>query len=320
MLSRIADSLFWISRYMDRAENAARLLDVTYHMLLEEEVQSSSLRWDAVIRITGNRELFDTFYPEASPRNVGEFLLFSQGNRNSVVSCISRVRENARTIRDRLSREMWENVNGLYHRMREIQGSEEERGDIHNLCREIITASHAFNGITDSTLPHDEGWYFLQAGRALERAEHTARVIDVEYQAIAGSKPTPAQGGHYQWRAVLKSVAAAEMYGREYRSWIEPQKVAELLILNKEHPRSIRFNIAWLQLSLRAVSGALPHSYMNEAERLTGKLHDALVYDRIEDIFDRGLHEFLQELTRTCRKIGNEIAYTYFHYSGAASA
>ena len=318
MLSRIADSLFWVSRYMDRAENAARLLDVTYHMLLEEEVRTSNLRWDAVIRITGNRELFDSLYPEPNPRNVSEFLLFPESNRNSVVSCISRVRENARTIRDRLSREMWENVNGLYHRMREIQASEEEREDIHTLCREIITASHAFNGITDSTLPHEEGWHFLQAGRALQRAEHTARVIDVECQIIGRSQPASGQGGHSHWRAVLKSVAASEMYGREYRSWIEPQKVAELLILNKEHPRSIRFNIAWLQVSLRAVSGAGPHSYLNEAERLTGKLHDALVYDRIEDIFHRGLHEFLLDVSKTCRKIGNEIAYTYFHYSGAA--
>ena len=318
MLSRIADALFWIARYMDRAENAARLLDVTYHMLLEEDASASDQRWDAVIRITGNRDLFDNLYPAVSPNNVSEFLLYSEQNRNSAVSCISRVRENARTIRDRLSREAWENVNGLYHRMREIQSSAELREDVHSLCREIITASHAFNGITDSTLPHDEGWHFLQAGRALERAEHTARVIDVEYQTIAAPRSANLQLGHYQWRAVLKCVAASEMYGRIYRSWIEPQKVAELLILNKEHPRSIRFNIAWLQSSLRAVSGAAPHSYLNEAERLSGKLHDALVYDRVEDIFKRGLHEFLQDVTKTCRLTGTEIAYTYFHYSGVA--
>lgn len=319
MLSRIADSLFWIARYMDRAENAARLLDVTYHMLLEESQQTYQLRWDAVIRITGDQELFYTLYEDAHPEAVCEFLLSRRDNDNSVASCVSQVRENARTIRDRLSREMWENVNGLYHRVREMQQSLQLCDDLHGICREIISASHAFQGVTDSTLPHDEGWQFLQAGRALERAEHTARVVDVEYHKLLETTEPFPHAGHYQWRAVLKSLAAYEMYGRAYNAGIQPQKVAELLLLNLQHPRSVRFNIAWLQASLRAISGAGPHTYVNEAERLTGKLHDSLIYDRIEDIFSRGLHVFLNDLGSTCRQIGDQIARSYFHYSRVAS-
>ena len=127
-----------------------------------------------------------------------------------------------------------------------------------------------------------------------------------------------ANAAYHQWRAVVRSVAALEMYGRVYHAAIEPEKVAELLLLHKHHPRSVRFNIASLQLSLRAISGAAPHTYLNEAERITGKLHDSLVYDRIEDIFQFGLHVFLNDVSRNCKRIGDEIASTYLHYVGVA--
>jgi uncharacterized alpha-E superfamily protein len=318
MLSRIADSLFWMARYMDRAENTARLLDVTYNMLLEQEQQTYVLRWDAVITITGGQAAFANLCREAALDNVCDFLLFRPENPDSVVKCISCVRENARAIRDRMSREMWENVNGLYHRVREMQENVEIRTNPHAFCREIITGSHAFNGITDSTLPHDEGWQFLQAGRALERAEHTVRVVDVEYHKLVAALEPGSYAGTQQWMAVLKSVAAYEIYRRVYHSAIEPQKVAELLILHPQHPRSVRFNVAWLQNSLRAISGAGLHSYANEAERITGKLHDSMVYDRIEDIFARGLHSFLSDVEHSCRVIGEQIARTYFYYAGVA--
>jgi uncharacterized alpha-E superfamily protein len=318
MLSRIADSLFWMARYMDRAENAARLLDVTYHMLLEQSQQTYQLRWDALITMTADQDLFYRIYSEATPENVCEFLAFRAENDNSVVSCINQVRENARTIRDRISREMWENVNSLYHRVRDMQPDVDIRNGPHTFCREIIFGSHAFNGVADSTLPHDEGWQFLQAGRALERAENTARVVDVEYHKLLEATSPVAQPDSHQWMAVLKSVAAYEIYRRVYRSAIDPARVAELLILHPQHPRSLRFNIAWLQISLRAISGAPPHSYANEAERLTGKLHDSLVYDRIEDIFSRGLHVFLSDLHKTCGHIGENIARSYFYYAGVA--
>lgn len=315
MLSRIADSLFWMARYMDRAEHAARLLDVTYHMLLEQSQQTYELRWDAVIKMTGGHETFYRLFGDADPEKVCEFMLFREGNPNSVAQCITNVRENARTIRDRISRELWENVNGLYHRVRDMQSDPENRTALlGGICSDIISASHTFNGISDSTLPHDEGWQFLQAGRALERAESTARVVDVEYHKLLETAAPASYAGHQQWVAVLKSVAAYEMYRRVYHSAIEPESVAELLILHPQHPRSIRFNVGLLQASLRAISGSGPHSYANEAERLTGKLHDSLVYNRIEDIFQQGLHHFVTDAELTCRSIGEQIATTYFYY------
>jgi uncharacterized alpha-E superfamily protein len=319
MLSRIADSLYWIARYMERAEDTARILDVNYHLLLEQPAKTTyRLRWDPLVAIVGEQERFPEFYTEGTAQNVFEFLAFHPGNPSSIVNCVSNVRENSRTIRDRISREMWEDVNGLYHRIARFRPAEEIAVGPHRFCTAIKFASHRFHGVSDDTLPRDEGWHFLQAGRALERAEMTARIVDVEYQKLYEGLAPGSQPDNHQWMAVLQSVAAYEIYRREYHSRIEPERVAELLVLHPRLPRSIRFNIATLQQSLRAISGSGPGSYANEAERLTGKLHESLMYDRIEEIFARGLHAFLLDVQKTCRAIGEHIARTYFYYAVVA--
>jgi uncharacterized alpha-E superfamily protein len=316
MLSRIADSLFWIARYMERAEDMARILEVNYHMLLDPSTQTVRLRWGPLVAISGEQERFSTHYEQPDARNVFEFLAFHQDNPDSIVSCVQMVRENARTIRDRISREMWEDINSLYHSVLGFKPEEELAVGPHRFCNAIKFGSHRFHGVADDTLPHDEGWHFLQAGRALERSSMTARIVDVEYHQLV-DRAVEATDNH-QWMAVLKSVAAYEIYRRQYHSRIEPEKVAELLILHPQHPRSIRFSIAALQEALRAISGSPPSSYANEAERLTGKLHETLMYDRVQDIFARGLHPFLTELQNTCRSIGEHIARTYFYYAVVA--
>jgi len=318
MLSRIADSLFWIARYMERAEDTARTLDVNYHMLLEQSAKTFKLRWDPLVAIVGEQERFPKFHKEATAQNVFEFLAFHPDNPNSIVQCIGHVRENARTIRDRISREMWEDINGLYLQVSRFRAKEEIAVGPHRFCNVIKFASHQFHGVSDDTLPRDEGWHFLQAGRALERAEMTARIVDVEYQKLYEGLAAGSQPDNHQWMAVLQSVAAYEIYRREYHSRIEPERVAELLILHPRHPRSIRFSIATLQQSLRAISGSDPGYYTNEAERLTGKIHESLMYDRIEDIFARGLHAYLVDLQKNCRLIGEHIARTYFYYAVVA--
>jgi len=316
MLSRIADSLFWIARYMERAEDTARILDVNYHMLLEPTNQQLRLRWGPLVSISGDQERFADYYEQPDARNVFEFLAFREDNPNSIVSCVQMVRENARTIRDRISRELWEDVNSLYHMVMGFKPEEEIEVGPHRYCNAIKFGSHRFHGVADDTLPHDEGWHFLQAGRALERAEMTARIVDVEYHQLLETAALAAD--YHQWMAVLKSVAAYEIYRRQYHARIDPEKVAELLILHPQHPRSIRFNVGALQAALRAISGSPPDSYANEAERLTGKVNETLMYDRIQDIFARGLHPFLTQLQKTCRSIGEHIARTYFYYSVVA--
>jgi uncharacterized alpha-E superfamily protein len=314
MLSRIADSLFWIGRYMERADNTARILDVNYHMLLEQPPDTYKLRWDPLITITGERTRFYQRYTEANAGAAFDFLGYSEDNPNSIGQCIIRARENARTIRDRISRELWEDINGLYHKISQLRDNGE---DLSRFCDAVKRGGHRFHGVCDATLPRDEGWHFLQAGCALERAEMTARILDVHYHQLLEGPQILNEARSHAWMAVLKSVAAYEFYKRQY-TLIEPHKVAELLLLDARHPRSVRFNLGVLQNSLYSISGSVPGTYANEAERLTSRTHERLTYDSIEEIFSSGLHNFLEDLLDTCKTIGGEVAQTYLYYAVVA--
>ena len=315
MLSRIADSLFWIARYMERAEAVARILDVNYYMMLEGTHGPYRLRWEPLVVISGEHERFFDVCAEANPHTVFEFLGFGAENPNSIVQCITNARENARTIRDRISREMWEDLNGLYLEVTQARVADVIAAGPHAFCNLVKFGSHRFHGVSHATLLRDEGWHFLQAGQALERAEMTARIVDVQYHSLVEGLPGGGEPDYHQWMAVLRSVAAYEFYRRLYHSRVEPEKVTELLVLHPRHPRSIRFSVATLQGALAAISGVDVDGCANEAERLVGRLHDTLRYDRIGDIFTRGLHPFLTEVQRTCRAIGENIARSYFYYT-----
>jgi uncharacterized alpha-E superfamily protein len=318
MLSRIADSLFWLARYIERAEDTARILDVNYHMLLEQSQDSYHLRWEPLIVMAGEENLFRRLYSEVSAENVFEFLAFRQDNPSSIVQCIGKARENARTIRDCISREMWEDINGLYHMVNRFTPRDEIVAGPHRFCDKIKFGTHRFHGVTDATLPHDEGWQFLRIGWSLERAEMTSRLVDVQYQKLLDELPALGTPDNHQWMAVLRSVGAFEAYHRQYHSSIEPEKVAGMLILNSQHPRSIRFSTAEVQSGLRAISGSGPGMYANEAERLAGKVAERLSYDKIEEIFNHGLHSYLNELLDMFSSMGSDIARNYFYYAVVA--
>jgi uncharacterized alpha-E superfamily protein len=318
MLSRIAESLFWLARYIERAEDTARILDVNYQMLLEQSQDSYHLRWEPLIVMAGEEQLFRKLYSEVNAENVFEFLAFRQDNPGSIVQCIAKARENARTIRDRISREMWEDINGLYHMVSRFDPREEIVAGPHRFCDKIKFGTHRFHGVTDATSPHDEGWQFLRIGWSLERAEMTSRLVDVQYQNLLDELPTVGAPDNHQWMAVLRSVGAFEAYHRQYHSSIEPEKVAGMLILNSQHPRSIRFSTTEVQSALRAISGTGPGSYANEAERLAGKVVERLSYDRIEEIFKQGLHSYLHELSQMFGLMGRDIARNYFYYAVVA--
>jgi uncharacterized alpha-E superfamily protein len=317
MLSRIADSLFWLGRYIERAEYTARLLDVNFHMLLEQTQQTDLLRWNPLIVMAGEHERYGHMYDEVNAKSVFEFLAFREDNPSSIVQCVSKARENARTIRDRISREMWEDINGLYHTVSQFNPTDELSAGPHRFCTEVNVGSHRFHGVTEATLPHDEGWDFLRVGWSLERAEMTARLVDGQGHTPIEQHPVPA-ADNYQWMAVLKSVGAFEAYHRQYHSSIEAEKVAEMLILHPLHPRSIRFSMNEVQSSLRGISGSGAGFYANEAERLTGKVLERLRYDTIAEIFDRGLHVYLKELMVMANEIGEDIARNYFYYEVVA--
>ena len=318
MLSRIADSLFWMARYMERAEDTARILDVNYYMMLEGAHQPYRLRWEPLVIISGAHERFFAQYDEAAPRSVFEFLGFSEDNPDSIVECVSKARENARTIRDRISREMWEDLNSLYLEVSRFRVDDVLASGPHAFCDLVKSGSHRFMGVSRATFPRDEGWHFLNGGQVLERAEMTARIVDVQYHTLVEGLPALSDPDNHQWMAVLKSVGAYEAYRRQFHSPIEPERVAEMLILHAKHPRSIRFSITELQSGLRAISGTSAGSYANEAERLTGKVLEGLRYDTVDDIFRRGLHNYLNDVLGNCRLIGEDIARSYFYYGAIA--
>jgi len=318
MLSRIADSLFWLARYIERAEDTARILDVTFHTLLEQTQQPSRLQWEPVLAMAGEAPIFRQTYGEPNANNVFEFLAFSPNNPSSIIQCVTKARENARTIRDRISREMWEDLNGLYFTLLGFNPREETLAGPHRFCGRVIFGSHRFRGVTDATLPHDEGWEFLRVGGALERAEMTARLVDMQYRSLLETGTQVSPPDNHQWMAVLKSVGAYEAYHRLYHSPIEPDRVAEMLILHAQHPRSLRYSVTELQSGLRNISNTGPGSYANEAERLVGKVLERLRYDRIDDILRGGLHAYLADLIRHFDAIGDAIGRTYFYYEVVA--
>ena len=318
MLSRIADTLFWLGRYIERAEDTARILDVNYHMLLEQSQDSYHLRWEPLIVMAGEENLFRRLYTQVNAKNVFEFLAFRADNPSSISQCVAKARENARTIRDYISREMWEDINGLFHMVGRFDPRDEIIAGPHRFCDRIKFGTHRFHGVTDATLPHDEGWQFLRIGWSLERSEMTSRLVDVQYQNLLDELPSVGTPDNHQWMAVLRSVGAVEAYHRQYHASIEPEKVAGMLILNPLHPRSIRFSTTEVQSGLRAISGSGPGSYVNEAERLAGKVVDRLSYDKIDEIFKQGLHSYLTELSEMFALIGSDIARNYFYYAVVA--
>jgi uncharacterized alpha-E superfamily protein len=313
MLSRVADSLYWMSRYIERAENDARILDVNLQLLLDLGSEEDAMEhWAPVIASLEETDLFDSLYESADERSVTEFLTLQKENPNSILSCLSLARENARTTREQISSEMWEQINRLYLFVQSKKAKQLLASSPHEFFRRVIFGSHLFQGITDATMTHGEGWDFIRIGRLLERADSTSRILDVKYHILLPSGEQV--GGNVdiiQWMAVLKSVSALEAYRKLYVGQVAPWKVAEFLITHREFPRSIRYCVDSLNAALHRISGVDETRYGNEAERLSGRLRSDLDYVTIGEIFDFGLHEYLTMIQERLVEISDAMYATY---------
>jgi uncharacterized alpha-E superfamily protein len=318
MLSRVADSLFWMSRYMERAENIARIVDVNLQLLLDsQKLDDKTLRslWLAVVQSLGDEESFFELYKKADSRSVTEYLTFNKDNPDSVMNCVARTRENARMVRDQLSNEMWEEINRMYLYVLSKDAKTAARSDPSAFFREVKLGSYLFQGLTDSTIPQDEGHHFILLGRYLERADKTTRILDTKYFILLPS--IGEVGGamdKIQWVAVLRSCSAHEAYQRIYLSDVEPKKITDLLILDETFPRSIRFSMTQFDNSLRAISGTGDDHFSNTAEKLSGRLLSDLNFSTVDDIFVTGLHEYLDQLQARFNEIGRSLLDTYIFY------
>jgi uncharacterized alpha-E superfamily protein len=305
MLSRVADSIYWLNRYVERAENVARFVDVNLNLLLDSPVGTAQ-QWEPLIVTTGDLAGFRSRYGEATAENVLKFLTFDPQYPNSILSCLRLARENARSVREIIASEMWERVNNFYL-MVEDAAKESSLNDLHRFYPEVKMESHLFAGVMDATMSHNEGWHFGQLGRLLERADKTARILDVKYYILL---PSPGDVGSplddLQWIALLKSASAYEMY-RKRQHRITPQGVTAFLILNREFPRAIQFCLCQAEQSLHQISGTSMGTWRTSSDRTLGRLRAELDFLTIEEIFAQGLHEFLDRLQRQLNQVGEAV-------------
>lgn len=312
MLSRVADSIYWMSRYIERAENVARFVDVNLNLNLDLPVGSTQ-QWQPLVDTTGDIKEFRERYGTATQKNVIRFLTFDVENTNSIASCLRRARENARSVREVISSEMWEQVNQFYLTVNSAAASRKGAlSDPHEFFASVKTSSQLFAAVSDATMTHNEGWHFQRLGRELERADKTSRLLDVKYFLLL---PAIADVGttvdDLQWAAVLRSASAFEMY-RKRHGRIVPDHVAEFLLLDPHFPRAIQFCLVSARESVHAISGTAAGMFRNPAERLLGELCSELAYSHIGDIIAGGLHEYLDRLQSRMNEVSDGIYETFF--------
>ena len=310
MLSRVADSLYWINRYVERAENISRFLEVSEAMALDCPPGSAE-PWLPLVDACGDRQRFDQAYPIGSPRDVVSFLLLDRDNPNSIVSCIASARENARQIRDVITTEMWEQLNDLYWSVQdgEVLWQEPDQEQLRNIRR----GCQLFYGITDVTLSRDQAWLFSQLGRLIERADKTSRILDVKYFLLL---PAPTEEGgvldELQWISLLRSAGAYQMYRQSMQQAIAPSSVARFLLLNPIFPRSVRFCLQQINDTLQQIQLNPQSGPPDDLECLRGQVLAKWSYVRIDALIERGLHEAIDQLQTDLNQLHQLIHNRYF--------
>jgi len=306
LLSRVADSVYWMARYIERAENVARFIGVNLNLQIDLPLAPSQ-QWQPLIDTSGDAALFKDRFGSATQAKVIEYLAYDLDNPNSIASCLRFARENARSVRETISSEMWAQVNGMYLQI-QTQRSLPEPERMLDVFREIRMGCHLFQGVTDSTMTHNEAWHFMRMGRKLERADKTSRLLDVKYFMLLPSVAdvgTPYDDIH--WSAVLKSVSGFEMYRKKYGR-ITPADVVEFLVMDPEFPRAVRFCIKSASDSLHAITRTPSGAFRYRSEQLMGRLRAELDFASVEAVIRSGLHEYLDGLQLKMNEIDQCLA------------
>jgi len=308
MLSRTADHLFWMARYTERAENTARMLDVNIQtQLLPQSIEAAEQSWRAVLGISELLPAFDEKYGILSRKDVLDFMVCDPMNPSSIVSCLTSARENARAVRGTLTTEVWETQNTTWLDMAGLLKDGILERDPSEFFEWVKHRSHLSRGVTIGTMLKDEAFYFIRLGTFLERADNTARLLDVKFHGADGEQLTASEMDYYHWAAVLRSVSAFETYRKTYRDVITPERVAELLILRGEMPRSLMACMTEVVNNLAQVHNEVSR----ETERFAGRLHAGLRFNSIDDIMRRGLHGYLTEFLEQVYELGNRVSHDF---------
>ncbi|PXW63851.1 alpha-E domain-containing protein [Methylobacterium sp. B4] len=312
MLSRTADNLYWLSRYAERADFLARILDAALRLaaLPSSYGGRTSNEWASALSSAGDPELFKTLYDSVNEHTVCNFLAFSHHNPSSIRSCIATARENARSIRTALTTEMWDTINGAWLELRSYEGRDLSRDEFTQFLDWVKRVSLTFDGSAYRTMLRNDAYWFTRAGTAIERADNTARILDVKYQILLpASERVGGSLDYFQWTTILREVSAFNAYHWVYRESIKPVLVADLLILNPEMPRSLASCYRMLVEHLDLIADA--YGRRGESQRLASNMRAKLAGADIERIFASGLHEFIQGFISENNALGAAISEQY---------
>jgi len=313
MLSRVADSLYWMSRYLERAEHSARLIDVNLNLMLDESSSSADLRWQRVLTALGNPKGFEW---GGDAYLLAHLMTFDGENPSSIISCIMSARENARQVREQISSEQWQQLNRLYHDVTRSDSNELNEAQPSDFLQAVMAGAQLFQGVTDSTMSHGEGWHFIQLGRYIERASATVTLLDVYTHQFWNQPHGVVEGNEYlEWIGLLRSCTAFEAYCKVYTADVSPERIIEFLLLNEEFPHSVRFAIDCLQSSLEAIHGEGGKRRAAPLTRLAGRLQSSLHFGQVPEIVDQGVSNYLKNIVRQCQEIHQTIYALYVHYS-----
>jgi uncharacterized alpha-E superfamily protein len=317
MLSRVADSLYWMSRYLERAEHTVRLIDVNMSLMLDEASTTANLslerRWNRVLDCLGH------------PSNIawsGDFyeltreLTFSTRSDAAIVNCIAQARENARQVRDELSSEQWQQLNRLYHRMTGAQHEVNSYNTLTNFLPTIVYDLHLFQGVTDSTMSHGEGWQFIQLGRYIERAAATTTLLDVYHRERFGAFNGTISGYEFlEGAGLLRCCSAFEAYCNAYTADFTPERITEFLLLNPDFPHSVRYSVDCLRSALMAIGAKSGLHVADELVRVSGRLQASLSFIDIAEVLSQDVGAYLGSILQQCRQVHERVFRLYIQYS-----
>ncbi len=322
MLSRVADLVYWMARYLERAENTARIIDVNAQLVIDLQSRQSAddpKSWEPLVYVSGHDEDYHKVHGnEVTERTVIDFMLFDRRNPSSILSCVCYARENARCIRDQIASEVWEQINSFYLKLREDTYSRYAQIGPSEYLSRIKSQIQLFYGVAESMLPRNETWWFFELGRHLERADNTSRIIDVKYYTLLPSIDVVGSAVDIvQWASVLRTCSGFEAFRKSRRGQLNLERVVDYLVRDENFPRSIYYSVRHAGLALECITAEAPHLAENPAQKLVQALGSELDATDIHDAIADGLHEYLDSIQLKIADIHAAVQSTFIKAEGA---
>ena len=312
MLSRVADSLYWMARYLERAEHSARVLAVKLEAMLDQTPEDAAEAW---VRVVGALAWPMTDGVEGQPIEIARQLTLDKAHKSSIMSSVRLARDNARQVRELISTEMWGQINRQYLRLTAHDAQQNWKAQPVPFLREIADDLLLFAGITDSTMRHGEGWHFIQLGRHIERAQLVSRLLDLHFGKLPDDVPQHVRPPRYfEWITLLKQCTAFEAYCKVYTADVQPAKIAEFLIFDAEFPHSIRFAVDGVQKELGFLGPGGATGRRVQAERLAGRLKASLDYGQVDELMAGDIDDFLRGIQSSCKQIHQAVFDAFIGY------